>query len=130
MLHIYTNAGVGAGITTPVHIPGEPTGSCTFAAKAGDMFPGGNEIATQLIGAFAFQAPRELAGLTQTFRSTYRPLTPRQRACLLWAMRSKSDWEIARILEISPSTVTQHIDMARARYGVDDVGMAPPRPPI
>lgn len=118
LLHIYANAGVGAGITIPVHIPGEPTGSCTFATKAGEMFPEGNEIAAQMIGAFAFQAARELAGLTRTFRSTYRPLTPRQRDCLLWAMRGKSDWEIAQILEISPDTVTQHIDMARARYGV------------
>jgi LuxR family transcriptional regulator, quorum-sensing system regulator CciR len=118
LLHIYANAGVAAGMTIPVHIPGEPTGSCSFATRTGQLFPDDNVIAAQMIGAFAFQAARKIAGLTRSFKATNRALTPRQRDCLLWAMRGKSDWEIGQILELSPDTVKQHIDMARSRYGV------------
>jgi LuxR family quorum-sensing system transcriptional regulator CciR len=45
-------------------------------------------------------------------------LTDRQRDCLLWAARGKSDWEISRILGISHETVIQHLKQARERYGV------------
>jgi LuxR family quorum-sensing system transcriptional regulator CciR len=54
-------------------------------------------------------------------RSLERPapgLTERQRDCLLWAARGKSDWEISRILGISRETVIQHLKQARERYGV------------
>jgi LuxR family transcriptional regulator, quorum-sensing system regulator CciR len=118
LLHIYAKAGVSAGMTIPVHIPGEPTGSCSFATKTGQTFPNDNVVAAQMIGAFSFQSARKIAGLTRSFRLSTPSLTPRQRDCLLWAMRGKSDWEIAQILELSPDTVKQHLDRARSRYGV------------
>jgi LuxR family quorum-sensing system transcriptional regulator CciR len=45
-------------------------------------------------------------------------LTDRQRDCLVWAARGKSDWEISRILGIGQETVIQHLKTARERYGV------------
>ena len=45
-------------------------------------------------------------------------LTDRQRDCVVWAARGKSDWEIAQILGISHETVIQHLKQARERYGV------------
>ena len=45
-------------------------------------------------------------------------LTDRQRECVMWAARGKSDWEIARILSISEDTVGEHLRHARERYGV------------
>jgi LuxR family quorum-sensing system transcriptional regulator CciR len=45
-------------------------------------------------------------------------LTDRQRDCLVWASRGKSDWEIGRILGIGQETVVQHLKDARERYGV------------
>lgn len=119
VLDMYHRAGIGSGMTVPIHIQSEPSGSCNFATCTGQVFPTENIFAAQIIGAFAFQAARELAGLTRSTRlSPRRFLTPRQRDCLLWAMRGKSDWEIAKILGLSKETVTQHIDMARERYGV------------
>jgi LuxR family transcriptional regulator, quorum-sensing system regulator CciR len=118
VLSLFRDAGVGQGITIPVHIPGEPSGSCTFATKAGERFPSENAMAAQLIGAFAFQTARRLVGLIRAEGSTLKPLTPRQCDCLIWAMRGKTDSEIAQILSLSAETVTQHINMARARYGV------------
>ncbi len=45
-------------------------------------------------------------------------LTDRQRDCLLWAARGKSDWEISRILGVGQETVIRHLKQARERYGV------------
>lgn len=118
VLSLYAEAGVGTGITIPAHVPGEPTGSCTFATRQGQPFPLHNVLTAQLLGAFAFQSARRIAGLMAVNDHNIRPLTPRQRDCLLWAMRGKTDWEIAKILGLSPATVSQHIDMARQRYGV------------
>lgn len=49
-----------------------------------------------------------------------RPLTDRQRDCVLWAARGKSDWEISRILGVSEQTVISHLAHARERYGVQN----------
>ena len=45
-------------------------------------------------------------------------LTDRQRECVYWAARGKTDPEIADILGISHETVILHLKQARARYGV------------
>ena len=45
-------------------------------------------------------------------------LTDRQRDCVLWAARGKSDWEISRILGVGQETVIRHLKQARERYGV------------
>ena len=46
-------------------------------------------------------------------------ITDRQRDCLVWVARGKSDWEISRIIGISPETVVRHVKQARERYGVE-----------
>ena len=99
------------------HVPGESHGSCSFATRRGDPIQADALPCAQLIGAFAFEAARRLWKM----RSLERPapgLTDRQRDCLLWAARGKSDWEISRILGISRETVIQHLKQARERYGV------------
>ena len=118
VLSLFRDAGVGNGVTIPAHVPGEPMGSCTFATRLGQPFPVNNILAAQLTGAFAFQAARRIVGLFRDDAAVTRPLTPRQRDCLIWAMRGKTDSEIALILGLSAETVTQHINMARDRYGV------------
>jgi LuxR family transcriptional regulator, quorum-sensing system regulator CciR len=118
VLSLFRDAGVGSGVTIPAHVPGEPMGSCTFATRQGHAFPESNILAAQLAGAFAFQSARRIVGLIREDAAASRPLTPRQRDCLIWAMRGKTDSEIAQILDLSAETITQHINMARDRYGV------------
>jgi LuxR family transcriptional regulator, quorum-sensing system regulator CciR len=109
--------GLGPGFTIPAHVTGEHPGSCSFAMRAGCTRPEKSLLAAQCLGMFAFQAARRIKGMT--IRPTCPPqLSPRQRDCLLWAMKGKTDWEIAAILGISEETVTQHLNSARARYGV------------
>ena len=111
--------GIGDGFTVPAHVPGESHGSCSFANEAGrpiriEMLP-----LAQLAGAFAFEAARRLSMPRGHGRAEAAPLlTDRQRDCVLWAARGKSDWEISRILGVSEETVIRHMKQARERYGV------------
>lgn len=87
--------GIGDGFTIPANVPGEMLGSCSFAVEAGRRL-------TQARALSPHQAPT---------------LTDRQRDCVLWAARGKTDWEISRILGIGHETVIQHLKHARERYG-------------
>jgi LuxR family quorum-sensing system transcriptional regulator CciR len=108
--------GIGEGFTVPAHVPGEAHGSCSFACVAGERFADEHLALLQLVGVFAFEAARRM----RRNRSWKGPveLTDRQRECVMWAARGKSDWEIARILGISEQTVIEHLKHARERYGV------------
>ena len=44
-----------------------------------------------------------------------RPLSTRERECLLWAARGKTYSEIAAILGLGFATVKQHLDTARLK---------------
>ena len=69
------------------------------------------------MGAFAFEAARRIRRLREPVSPLPR-LTDRQRECVMWAARGKSDWEISQILGVSHETVIQHLKQARERYGV------------
>jgi LuxR family quorum-sensing system transcriptional regulator CciR len=110
--------GIGEGFTVPAHVPGEVHGSCSFATAAGQGLPCDHLPLLQLVGAFAFEAARRVRRLRDTPSDPAPRLTDRQRECLMWAARGKSDWEIAKILGVSHETVIQHLKQARERYGV------------
>jgi LuxR family quorum-sensing system transcriptional regulator CciR len=113
-----TKSGLGDGFTVPANIPGEYFGSCSFATKRGVAAPVANFPLAHLIGAFAYQAARRLKQERLQLREPPPSLTARQRDCLLWAMRGKTDWEIGQILGLHQETVSKHLDMARDRYDV------------
>ena len=71
----------------------------------------------QLVGAFAFEAARRVWRM-RAGPSPAPQLTDRQRDCVVWAARGKSDWEIAQILGVGHETVIRHLKQARERYGV------------
>lgn len=110
--------GISDGFTVPAHVPGEVHGSCTFAGPHGGSVPAENLAAAQLVGAFAFEAARRLGRSGDRECSTPPHVSNRQRECLLWLGRGKSDSEIATILGISAETVHQYVKQARANYDV------------
>jgi len=110
--------GIGDGFTIPAHVPGEVNGSCSFATAAGQALPDEHLGLAQLVGAFAFEAARNLVRMRQLDLAELPRLTDRQRDCVMWAARGKSDWEISRILGVSRDTVIEHLRHARDRYGV------------
>ncbi|WP_114952227.1 LuxR family transcriptional regulator [Sphingosinicella terrae] len=110
--------GIGDGFTIPAHVPGESNGSCSFANPAGIVVPEDALPSAQLVGAFAFEAARRLWRVRAGDREPLPRLTDRQRECIIWVGRGKSDWEISRILGVKEDTVARHVKMARERYGV------------
>ena len=119
VLSMGRDQGIGDGFTVPANVPGEARGSCSFALEAGIALPDSMLPLAQLAGAFAFEGARKLwLSRTISASGSAPALTDRQRDCVLWAARGKSDWEIGRILGVSEETVIRHIKQARERYGV------------
>lgn len=110
--------GIGDGFTIPANVPGETHGSCSFANPAGTPIREEDLPTAQLVGAFAFEAARRLWRVRSPQAASQPKLTERQRECILWVARGKSDWEISRILGIQHETVVRHLKLARERYGV------------
>ncbi|HTU12167.1 MAG TPA: LuxR family transcriptional regulator [Allosphingosinicella sp.] len=110
--------GIGNGFTVPANVPGESNGSCSFANPKGKALREEDLPIAQLVGAFAFEAARRLWRIRDPLDGQLPRLTDRQRDCVLWVARGKSDWEISRILGIKEDTVARHLKQARERYGV------------
>jgi LuxR family quorum-sensing system transcriptional regulator CciR len=111
--------GIGQGYTVPNHVPGETFGSCNFAVGVSGAFPDSSVSAAQALGSFAFEAARRL--VRQRPGEIYlrpSPLSERQRECLLFVAKGKSDSVIAQLLDIRPRTVNEHIEAAKRRYAV------------
>lgn len=119
MLALGAEQGIGDGFTVPAHVPGEARGSCSFANDADRAMPVATLPLAQLAGAFSFEAARRLwlpRGQVEALRA--RTLTDRQRDCVLWLARGKTDWETGKILGVSEETVKRHVKLARERLGV------------
>jgi LuxR family quorum-sensing system transcriptional regulator CciR len=113
------NAGLQNGFTVPANVPGELNGSCNFAVRARHEIKRSNFAMAQLVGAFAFQAARELVARMRDVKDYEPPkLTDRQLECIVLVARGKTDWEIGKILGISEETVKMHLRNAREMFGV------------
>lgn len=113
--------GLAEGYTVPNHVPGETFGSCHFAVSRHTSLPEDALPATQALGCFAFEAARRLIEIRSEPSENYvlpAPLTERQRDCVLFAARGKSDSVIGQLLNIRPTTVNEHIEAAKRRYSV------------
>jgi DNA-binding CsgD family transcriptional regulator len=110
--------GLADGLSVPRHLPGSMTGCCTFAVGADTPMPNDNIVVADALGAAAIARARHLSGWPAPLPET--KLTDRQRDCVLWAARGKTDWEISRILEIGRETVIQHLSDARRRYDTNN----------
>jgi LuxR family quorum-sensing system transcriptional regulator CciR len=108
--------GLGSGFTVPANVPGEPSGSCSFAVAPGRALPNHRLQSAELIGVHAFRAARRIYGFDA---AGARPrLSRRERQCLRLVAAGKTDWEIAQILGISLETARQYVKRARAAYDV------------
>jgi LuxR family quorum-sensing system transcriptional regulator CciR len=116
VLELARKEGIGEGFTVPAHVPGEAHGSCSFASAAGEPFAEDHLPLLQLVGAFAFEAARRMRRMRVSAGPVH--LTDRQRECVMWAARGKSDWEIGQVLGVSEATVGEHLRHAYERYGV------------
>lgn len=111
-----THFGLGPGFTVPAHVPGEPSGSCSFAVSRGRALPHRRLQCAELIGVHAFSAARRIYGFAAV--NSIPRLSRRERQCLRLVAAGKTDWEIAAILDISVETAHQYVKRARAAYDV------------
>lgn len=118
ILELAAHRGIEDGFTIPAHVPGESNGSCSFATGGGNHLDEEQLPLAQLVGAFAFEAARRVWRMRSTGLCPRPRLTDRQRDCVIWVARGKTDWEIARILDLRHDTVIQYLKRARERYGV------------
>jgi len=108
--------GLRSAITIPLGGSGTRRGYATFATpRVRDFVPAERAALALLLPAVADAAWRLRAASEQQCVR----LTPRQRECLVWAARGKTDWEIARILGVGEHAIDRHLRQARDRYGVD-----------
>jgi LuxR family quorum-sensing system transcriptional regulator CciR len=113
--------GIAKGYTVPNHVPGETLGSCHFVVRQEREFPDANISAAQALGNFAFEAARRLLAVRRESSEAWvqpAPLSERQRECLLFVAKGKSDSIIGQLLNIKPRTVNEHIEAAKRRYSV------------
>src|SRR3546814_15848985 len=96
LLKVARESGIGDGFTVPRHLPGEATGSCSFAVAPNARIPLEMLHAAEIVGAVALAAARQLIGT-----GSYPPraaLTERQRECVLLSARGQTAGETASIL--------------------------------
>jgi DNA-binding CsgD family transcriptional regulator len=75
-------------------------------------------LALQTLATTIFQRMTALNGLGSAVTEVGDvSLTARERDCLFWASKGKTDSEIAQILSISESTVHFHIENAKRKFG-------------
>lgn len=108
--------GLIEGLVFPIHGP--------FGALAGGSMSGKRMKLTASIEAALsiIMNATHRRGLEITELMDYKlenPLSLRQRECLNWAQHGKSVQEIADILDLSPHTVKEHLDGAKAALGVN-----------
>lgn len=107
--------GIGPGFTVPANVPGEPSGSCSFAVRTGRDLPLERLLCAELVGAHAFRAARRIALAPGPGRPH---LSRREIECLRLVALGKTDWEAATILGIGVETARSYVKRARAAYDV------------
>jgi LuxR family quorum-sensing system transcriptional regulator CciR len=106
--------GLRSGFTVPANVPGEPSGSCSFAVRRSEALPVERLRCAELVGAHAFRAARRIYPVAAPRQRPH--LSRRELQCLRLVAMGKSDWEISRILGISLETARQYVKRARAAY--------------
>lgn len=102
-----------SGYVVPVCLLDGSIAAVSFGGAHIDLSPDSRPVlaftAHLAIGALICQRCRA--------RRAQGQVSPREYDCLLWAAEGKTDWEIAKILNISKPTVAKHILSAREKLG-------------
>lgn len=100
------------GLIVPVHQDGQARWYVAFAGATPDL----SERTVAVLSAAVHAAYERFAERSED--ATRSSLTRREWECLQWIADGKTDFEVGRILDISPRTVRFHIDNAKVKLGV------------
>lgn len=101
------------GIIVPVHDRGELAWCAGFAGPDPDL----SQRALSVMSAAVHAGHSRFVELFDA-NSPKSPLSPREAECLRWVADGKTDFEVGKILQISPRTVRFHINNAKTKLGV------------
>ena len=107
--------GLHEGLVIPIHGPHGSVAGLQIVGAAPDLDPALRPT-LHALGMMYGALGLPLSELAAE-RAPRRGLSPREKECLLWAARGKSDWDTGMILGLSERTVSMHCDRARARLG-------------
>lgn len=108
--------GLNHGVTVPLHVPGKPRASCTFASSQAVRTTPDLKVVLQIIASFGFNVALRLS--QPDSRGSKHRLTRREAECTTLVALGKTDWEIGKILGLGASTVKYFVSEAKKRYGV------------
>jgi DNA-binding CsgD family transcriptional regulator len=100
-------------LVVPVHVDGRLVWGAAFSG----LDPDTSQAAQSVLSAAAHEGYLRLGELMDANTSN-SPLSPREAECLRWVADGKTDFEVGKILSISPRTVRFHIRNAKTKLGV------------
>ncbi len=119
MLDLARRHGVAHGYTIPIHGPmafSLTPSSCSLIPDSVSLDERAY-LAAQLMAVYLFDRASRLTGGDRSDGDAPR-LSFRERQCLEFVARGKSDWSIAKLLNLSVTTVHNHIEHAKHRLCV------------
>lgn len=104
------SVGMEEGMVVPIFALSGYQSAVTMAGKSPDQSKASRSM-IELASIYAYGRVRQI--LTQEKRVTRNSfLSPRERECLLWVAKGKSDWEVGEILSLSHYTVKEYVGKA------------------
>jgi DNA-binding CsgD family transcriptional regulator len=101
------------GLIVPVHNDDALAWYASFAGRDPDLGQRAQSVLSAAVHA-AYARFRELMDAS----APRSPLSARESECLRWVAEGKTDFEVGKILSISPRTVRFHINNAKSKLGV------------
>ncbi|UTW54433.1 LuxR C-terminal-related transcriptional regulator [Kordiimonas sp. SCSIO 12610] len=125
-LSIMDEQGILEGYTIPLHYAGFPVSALTLISSQStipSILTWGMKYMISFVVSAFFEAYVRLSGTDQAGENDnssliVKKLTPRERECLYWVSKGKTDAETASILNLAESTVHAHVESAKKRMGV------------
>lgn len=116
-------AGLVHGFTVPIHTPWTARShraSCSVVSDSPNISARAY-CAVQVMSMYLYDSVRDRNAMDMASNPSSRVdgvLSARERQCLEFVARGKSDWEISRLVCISQHTVHKHIEAAKRKLGV------------
>jgi DNA-binding CsgD family transcriptional regulator len=101
------------GLVVPIHEKGELVWGAGFTGPDPDL----SQAVQSVLGAAVHAGHTRFRELLDS-NTRNSPLSPRESECLHWVADGKTDFEVGKILSISPRTVRFHIKNAKEKLGV------------
>mgnify|MGYP001588354956 CR=1 FL=1 len=101
------------GLVVPIHDDGELVWGALFTGPDPQI----PQAVRSLLSAAVYAAYARFRELLDS-KTPNSPLSPRESECLRWVADGKTDFEVGKILTISPRTVRFHITNAKTKLGV------------